>query len=943
MASKDWGTYRRLLGFVKKYWVPLVASFGGFLIAAGAEAVFVKLFGDLIDNWSITASQYGYSIPLLLFGVAFIRALGTVFGEVLISRASVGVVYDIRQRLFNHTLRMPSDYYDTSSQGHIVSRITFTVAQLRDAGTDALKTIIQDGIKVFVYFGAMLWMNWQLTLIFIATAPLLALIVYLASSRFRQISKRIQNSMGDVTHVVSESVSGYRVVRTFGGETYERDRFERHNRTNRQQNMKMAVTKVTSAQLNETIVVSAICGMILALLLDPSGVTSGQGVTFLGMAALLTRPIRKLSEVNAKLQRGIAAAEDVFGQLDHPLEPDEVNRELSVSGGEIAFDNLSFEYEADKPVLQNIDLTIGAGETVALVGRSGSGKTTLASLIPRFYSAQQGQIRIDGQNIADVSLASLRKNIALVSQNVTLFNDTLRNNIAYGDLVDASDEEIKQAIEQANATDFIAELASGLDTMVGDNGVLLSGGQRQRIAIARALLKDAPILILDEATSALDNESERHIQNALETVMTGRTTVVIAHRLSTIENADRILVIDQGSIVEQGSHEDLLASSGVYAELVKAQFEGSASKQKVKQPKAEPKLKARGMPSNEAFEKSALGLSRAWYQGAWWLHLLRPLSGLYDVLRKRRKRKLTVSGSPGRTRLPVIVVGNITVGGTGKTPLVGWLVESLRALGYSPGIVLRGYGGAFSKDGTLIPAAADPERYSDEGVQMRDRLNCPIAMCADRVKGLRILETQACDIAISDDGLQHYNMARDVEICVVDGSRGIGNGFLLPAGPLREPVERLDEVDWVVANGEPSNLIDEETVMRLVPDGFIHVQSNEWLDMDSFVQRHAKVHAVCGIGNPARFFQTLRDLDITALQHVYRDHHEFEGHEVEFEDDLAVVCTEKDAAKLRNLEKEMPNVWYLRVNVAMPDDALERLSELLSARAILPQREMIET
>ncbi len=874
-----------------------------------------------------------------MLAAALIRALGTVFGEALIGRVSFHVVHDLREALFGKTLRLPSTYFDANSQGHIVSRLTFTVAQLRDTGTDALKSIIQDGLKVIVFLGWMLWLNWQMTLLFIATAPFLALVVVFASSRFRRISRRIQNSMGDVTHVVSETVSGYRVVRTYGGESYERDRFHKFNRINRQQNLKMTVTKVTSAQLNETMVAMALCGLIFILAGGGKTMSAGQVVEFLGLAGLLGRPIRKLSEVNAKLQRGLAAAEDVFKQLDEPDEQDAAEREIDRVEGAIRFENVQFHYNADRSVLKNINLQIAAGETVALVGRSGSGKSTLVSLIPRFYELEGGSIFIDDEEIRNVSLNSLRRHVALVSQQVTLFNDTLRNNIAYGALADCTDEQIRRAVEQAHAHEFIDALPAGMDTVVGDDGVLLSGGQRQRVAIARALLKDAPILILDEATSALDNESERHIQAALEAVMVGRTTLVIAHRLSTVESADRILVMDDGAIVEAGTHQDLIAQGGLYAELHQAQFDDDALEPKKKAASAKSSTgSSLQLPKAESFEKSALGLSKAWYQGAWWLHLLRPLSVIYNWERKRRLKKFEKKQTPARTRLPVIVVGNITVGGTGKTPIVAWLVETLREMGFRPGVVLRGYGGALSKEGTLIPAAADPERYSDEGVQLRDRLQCPVAMCADRVKGLRILATQNCDIAISDDGLQHYAMARDIEIAVIDGSRGVGNGLLLPAGPLREPLSRLETVDWVIANSEPSNLVENESVMRIVPECFVNVSTNEVLSVEQFQEVHASVHAVCGIGNPSRFFNTLHELGIDTLQHVHRDHHEFTGEEVVFEDGLPVICTEKDAAKLKNLERQYTDVWFLKVNVQLPEEAAGFLEGLLDARAIQPQR-----
>lgn len=938
-----WPTYRRLLGYVAPFWYLLAISIFAFLLAAGAEAYFAKLLGELIDSWDEDIVLVAQSIPVLMFGAALVRAVGTIAGEWLISRVSFNVVFNVRQDLFDQLLKLPSSYFDRNAQGHIVSRVTFTVAQLRDTGTDALKSLISDGLKVIVYFGAMLYANWQLTLLFIVTVPILALLVVFASNRFRRISRRIQNSMGDVTHVVSEAVSGYRVVRTFGGEGYERRRFFRSSRINRQQNLKMAITKVFSAQLNETIVALALCIVILLIYAQADTMTAGEAVYFLGLAGLLGRPIRKLSEVNAKLQRGLVAASDVFGQLDEPMETNEGTADLTKASGAIAFEDVSFAYGDEAPVLKSVSLAIKPGQTVALVGRSGSGKSTFASLIPRFYEVQSGRITIDGKDIAEYDLHALRRQIALVSQQVTLFNDTLRSNIAYGDLQDCTDEQILQATERAYANEFIAGLPEGLETIVGDDGVLLSGGQRQRIAIARALLKDAPILILDEATSALDTESERHIQAALDAVIQGRTTIVIAHRLSTVESADSIIVLDEGRIVEQGSHSDLIGRGGLYAELHNAQFQDDGvQRSPEKKERTEQRGKSLAVANGDYFEKSALGLARAWYTDPWWLKMLRPLSAIYDWGRRRRMNPyLDGRKAPARTSLPVIVVGNITVGGTGKTPMVSWLVEALQAEGFSPGIVLRGYGGSLSKSGTLVPSGADPERYSDEAVQMRDRLGCPVVICANRIKGLRLLETQVCDIAISDDGLQHYAMARDLEIAVVDGTRGFGSGRLLPAGPLREPASRLDNVDWVISNSQPSGLVSDETVMRMRADGFFNLISGGVIAPEEFVAAHGQVHAVCGIGNPQRFFNSLAELGLSTAQHVYSDHYNFKGDEVVFDDMLPVVCTEKDAAKFKNLERDLPaleRVWYLRVSVELPDTALQRLRDMLRERAIAPRR-----
>ncbi len=938
-GASDWQTYKRLLAYVRPYWPLFVLSVLGFFVGSGAEAFFVKLFGDLIDSWDQTAVQAAYSIPLLMLGAALARGFGEVLGELLLSQISFGVVHNVRTQLFDQLLQMPSAYFDASSQGHLVSRLTYNVAQLRDTGTDALKSVIQDGGKVIVYLDYMLFLSWKLTAIFVATAPVVALVVVYASRRFRRISRRIQNSMGDVTHVASEAVGGYRVVRIFGGERYERERFHRSSRSNQRQNLKMVATKVISTQVVQIFVVGALA-LLIALLFRPEvggGLSTGQVVTFLGLAAMLANPIRKLSEVNARLQRGLAAAEDIFGQMDQALEIDEGDLEVDRVEGRLEFRNLNFSYEGPggrTPVLRDVNLTIEPGQTVALVGKSGSGKSTLASLIPRFYEPTSGEILLDGRPLASYTLASLRRQIALVTQQVTLFNDTLERNIAYGALANAEPAALRDAVVRAHADTFTDELPEGLDTVVGDDGVLLSGGQRQRVAIARALLKNAPLLILDEATSALDTESERHIQAALEEVMRGRTTIVIAHRLSTIENADVILVMEDGRIVESGDHRSLLEQGGAYAALYDAQFEESA-----KRPERPPRppLAPVPLPATAPLLDSQSRLVRAWYSDAGWVKVLTPLEWLYRRLAERRRLRYQGGArTPWRAPVPVIVVGNIAVGGTGKTPLVIWLARWLADRGCRPGIVSRGYGGRAGRTPRLVGAETDPELSGDEAPLLAARTGCPVAVCADRPRAVKhLLDAHACDLVIADDGLQHYALDRDVEIAVVDGSRGLGNGRCLPVGPLREPPDRLERVDLVMINGAGRWQWPEAGVMTVEARRVVRVATGEAVSVEEFAEGHPEVHAVAGIGNPWRFADSLRLAGIRPLLHAYPDHHAFDGSEVEFDDELAVVCTEKDAVKLRRVDRLPDQCWYLEVDAVLAEPVRSRLEQTLRNHGIV--------
>ena len=595
--QSDLKVYLRLLKYVVPYWGLFAISILGFLIFSSTQPMLgyiLKYFVDGLSNPNASLFpevpllrdlNLVQAVPLLIVLIAVLQGIGSYLGNFYLARVSLAVVRDLRISLFDNLLTLPNRYFDNHNLGHLVSRITFNVTMVTGAATDAVKVVIREGLSVLFLFGALVWMNWKLTLVMLAILPLIGFMVTSASRKFRKQSKKIQAAMGDVTHVAAETIQGYRVVRSFGGEPYEQARFREVTTDNENRQLNMIKTNAVYTPMLQLVIYSGMAVLMFLVLYLRGDSSAGDLVAYITMAGLLPKPIRQLSEVSSTIQKGLAAADSIFDQLDEAPEVDHGTQERARVQGRLEVRNLTFQYpESEKPVLHDISFVAEPGQMVALVGRSGSGKSTLASLVPRFYHHDTGQILLDGLDIEEYTLRNLRRHIALVTQQVTLFNDTVANNIAYGDLAGAPLDDIQQASVAAYADEFIVKMPQGYQTLVGENGVLLSGGQRQRLAIARALLKNAPVLILDEATSALDTESERHIQRALDKVMQGRTTLVIAHRLTTIEKADLILVMDQGRIVERGSHAELLAQNGYYTRLHARQFEEDGEAQAVETP-----------------------------------------------------------------------------------------------------------------------------------------------------------------------------------------------------------------------------------------------------------------------------------------------------------------------------------------------------------------------
>ncbi|MGD8347882.1 MAG: lipid A export permease/ATP-binding protein MsbA [Gammaproteobacteria bacterium] len=923
--------YRALLAMAFDHKIYFLVAVFGMVVFAASDAAFAYLMKPLMDEGFIDRDPEIIKwMPVAIVLIFVVRMFAVFMRSYCMDYIGRNVINTLRKMMFEKLLTLTSDEYDQASSSSIVTRFSYDVEQVAKSVSSSLTVFIQDSLRIVVLLAYMIWLNWQLTAIFLVAGPIVFLIVVRISGRFRIISRNIQQSMGDVTQVAQEVIDANRIVKIFGGNEFERNKFNRINKANLRLNLKMAVAQAISMPLIQLVVAIAFAAIVAFATSDSmrNVITTGDFVSFIFAMTMLLAPMRVLSSINASIQKGIAAGESVFELTSRDSERDEGQEKLARSGGHIQFNEVVLCYRrSDQRVLDNISFEVKPRQTVAIVGRSGSGKSSLVNLIPRLYEYDSGEILLDGKRIDNYKMSDLRRQIAYVGQDVRLFNDTIRNNIAYGIANKVTEEQIIEAARQAYAWEFIEPMPEGLDTEVGERGVLLSGGQRQRIAIARALLKNAPILILDEATSALDTESERHIQHAMEYLMENRTTLVIAHRLSTIEHADHILVMDEGKIVEQGNHAELLAHEGIYSKLHSMQFRDEKEVNPAL-PTSRPKI-IRSSVLNKTLLSHWVSLSTQRRQG-WWLWSMNPLSislmplaAVFYLIMSLRRIAYRLGIIRSR-RLPVttVVVGNITLGGNGKTPIVIALYQLFRELGYRPAIITRGYKSGNEQNIQILHDGESDAAVGDEANMISEICHCPIGVGANRVRAAKLILERfpETNLILSDDGLQHYALKRDIEIAVCR-FLSLGNGLMLPAGPLREPRERLRQVDVTIDR-------DSDQVTESL--GEVWNLANPQLRRHISEFQGQQVHALAGIGFPEIFFASLLQMGIDLIEHEFPDHHEFTVQDLNLKPDLPILVTHKDAVKLKGFART--NIWVVPLQIEFSEALRDQILKLLEER-----------
>ena len=901
--------YQRILNYTFRYKGLFILSISGFFLFAAADIFAVEWLKQVIGFINSPTNAFNpFNLATLLMFIAMMRGIGFYIGNFFMSNIGLKVVHDLREDLIKSLLYQPISFFDQASKGEIVNRIIFTTNQITGAATNALKILAKEGFLLIGLFGYLLYLSWKLTLVILIITPFIALIVSVAGKRLRRVAKRIQNAMGIVTQISDEIASGAREIKSYSSENVEEERFKKSNDENLKQNLKMESTSNLATPLIQIFVAFALALMSYLALsnLTELNLPSESFVAFFTAAGLMARPIRQLSSLNAVIQRGLAAAEDIFSSMDQEPENYESGIELKNKiTGDVSIENVTFSYDDSKDsVLKNISITANKGETIALVGRSGSGKSTIVNLMNRFYEDYDGSIKIDGYDIRKLKLIDLRKSISYVSQDPTLFNDTVRNNISYG-IKEVTDEAIIKAAKEAHALDFINKLPNGLDTYLGDDGILLSGGEKQRIAIARAFLKNSSILIFDEATSALDNESEKEIQTAIQKAAKNKTTFIIAHRLSTVEKADKIFVLENGEITQSGTHEELLKEEGLYNVL---QGKPEILKQEkpiveiIKSPDyVEPQ-------SSNFFTKLGFGNIA-----------LIPISFFY-WFNSFIKNNFFKPKKSQPDELPVVVVGNLTVGGNGKTPFTSQLALDLKNLGFTPGIIMRGYKGNYS--GTkLLNDQSNAKEVGDEALLHYER-GFTVVVDRNRSRGLSYInEKTNCDIVISDDGLQHHSMRRDYEIVLEDSENNFGNKLFLPAGPLRDSISRKNNVDMFLWSGRKKG----GNFFELEPESWVNLRTSQSYNFDEF-PFDKQVNLICGIANPNRFISTAKSIGLIFDERIFGDHHIYRKEDLIFDNKRPLVTTEKDAMRLKDFSSNY-EIWYLRMKVKLNVNVAKEIVE----------------